>query len=98
MSKVINWEDRSTAVLFGDGAGGLLLEHEDEDGEDCILAEDLHSDGVRYLALTANQKNVQNPFHAKEENQPIYHPQRRIVRTMFKMMFKIRLKTTFLMN
>lgn len=73
MSKVINWEDRSTAVLFGDGAGGLLLEHGNEDGEDCILAEDLHSDGVRYLALTANQKNVQNPFHAKEENQPTYH-------------------------
>lgn len=73
MSKVINWEDRSTAVLFGDGAGGLLLEHEDEDEEDCILAEDLHSDGARYLALTANQKHVENPFHAKEENQPSYH-------------------------
>ncbi len=26
LSKVIDWEDRTTAVLFGDGAGGVLLE------------------------------------------------------------------------
>ena len=67
MSKVINWEDRSTAVLFGDGAGGLLLEH--TEGEDCMLAEDLHSDGIRYLALTADQREVQNPFHESQVQQ-----------------------------
>lgn len=70
MSKVINWEERSTAVLFGDGAGGLLLEHAEE--ESCVLAEDLHSDGVRYLALTADQKAVNNPFHA-DESAPATH-------------------------
>jgi 3-oxoacyl-[acyl-carrier-protein] synthase-3 len=33
LSKIINWEDRTTCVLFGDGAGALILERsEDESG------------------------------------------------------------------
>lgn len=63
MSKVINWEDRSTAVLFGDGAGGVLVEFTEENH---FISEDLHSDGTRYLALTAEQKAVKNPFLQKE--------------------------------
>lgn len=66
MSKVINWEDRSTAVLFGDGAGGLLLEESDVDS---FVAEDLHSDGSRFMALTADEKKVQNPFLSNEQNE-----------------------------
>ena len=59
MSKVVNWEDRSTAVLFGDGAGGLLLERTEDD---CFVAEAIHSDGGRHMALVANTMKVENPY------------------------------------
>ena len=47
-SRILDWEDRSTAVLFGDGAGALVLQaREAEDGPDApgILATRLRSDG-----------------------------------------------------
>jgi len=43
LSRVTNWEDRSTAVLFGDGAGAVVLERSDEPG---ILATHIHADGT----------------------------------------------------
>ncbi len=47
-SRIMDWKDRSTCVLFGDGAGALVLEAEEAEGtpEDRgILATDLNSDG-----------------------------------------------------
>ena len=47
-SRIMDWNDRSTCVLFGDGAGALVLEAQEGDGtpEDRgILATDLNSDG-----------------------------------------------------
>ncbi|MCG7492714.1 beta-ketoacyl-ACP synthase III [Thalassobius sp. Cn5-15] len=47
-SRIMDWEDRSTCVLFGDGAGALVLEAEEGTGtgEDRgILSADLNSDG-----------------------------------------------------
>ena len=47
-SRIIDWNDRATCVLFGDGAGALILEAESGDGTNAdrgILATDLHSDG-----------------------------------------------------
>ncbi len=42
-SRIIDFEDRGTAVLFGDGAGAVILEAQDSD---CgILSSDLHTDG-----------------------------------------------------
>ena len=52
-SKIMDWSDRSTCVLFGDGAGALVLEAQDGAGtkqDKGILATDLHSDG-RYRDL-----------------------------------------------
>ena len=45
-SRILDWEDRTTCVLFGDGAGALVLEAEEvaEDGPG-ILASKLHADG-----------------------------------------------------
>ena len=42
-SKLMDWEDRGTCVLFGDGAGAVVLEA--AEGERGILATDLNSDG-----------------------------------------------------
>ena len=47
-SRLMDWEDRTTSVLFGDGAGAVVLEAAEGQGttEDRgILAADLHSDG-----------------------------------------------------
>ncbi|MDN5569018.1 MAG: beta-ketoacyl-ACP synthase 3, partial [Paracoccus sp. (in: a-proteobacteria)] len=48
-SRIMDWTDRGTCVLFGDGAGAVVLEAEDSNGtsEDRgILAADLNSDGT----------------------------------------------------
>ena len=47
MSRILDWEDRTTCVLFGDGAGAVVLEARDvaEDGPG-ILASRLHADGA----------------------------------------------------
>lgn len=42
LSRIINWQDRSTCVLFGDGAGAVILEASDDPG---ILSTHLHADG-----------------------------------------------------
>ena len=42
-SRIVDWEDRATCVLFGDGAGALVLQA--EDGEGGILSTKLHADG-----------------------------------------------------
>lgn len=48
MSRLVDWEDRNTAVLFGDGAGAVVLEAVDGPGQ--LLASDLGSDGsARHL-------------------------------------------------
>lgn len=42
-SRIIDWEDRNTCVLFGDGAGAVVLEA--DSGDSGVLATALHSDG-----------------------------------------------------
>ncbi len=47
-SRIMDWTDRGTCVLFGDGAGALVLERVEGDGSNAdrgILASDLNSDG-----------------------------------------------------
>lgn len=43
MSSILNWEDRTTCVLFGDGAGAVILEAKEEEGG--ILSTHLFADG-----------------------------------------------------
>ncbi|CAM3153054.1 beta-ketoacyl-ACP synthase III [Lactococcus hircilactis] len=59
-SKVLDWTDRSTAVLFGDGAGGVLLE--DKGTSPLVIAEQLQTDGSRGDKLTSSLTAVQSPF------------------------------------
>ena len=46
-SRIIDWEDRTTAVLFGDGAGAIVLEGQESESDTGrgILATKLHADG-----------------------------------------------------
>ena len=58
MSKLLNWEDRTTSVLFGDGAGAAVLQKEENldkkfDGWG-VLSNVIHSDGNFYDLLCTN--------------------------------------------
>ena len=52
-SRILDWEDRATCVLFGDGAGAVLLEARESDAPDApgILANRLHADGAHNQLL-----------------------------------------------
>ncbi len=52
-SRIMDWEDRSTCVLFGDGAGAVILTRDQSPG---ILSSHLHADGSysQVLAAPAN--------------------------------------------
>ena len=62
LSKVIDWEDRTTAVLFGDGA---LLEASEQQ---TFLAESLFSDGSRGEVLQSSSVGLSSPYSDKEED------------------------------
>jgi len=51
MSRIIDWDDRSTAILFADGAGAVVLDAVDGPGD--LLAYDLDNDGTGRHLLTA---------------------------------------------
>lgn len=64
ISKLLDWQDRSSAVLFGDGAAGVLLE---ASSEPSIIKQMLRSDGERALALTSGFRQNSNIFHEAPE-------------------------------
>ncbi|MDO8843376.1 MAG: beta-ketoacyl-ACP synthase III [Methylicorpusculum sp.] len=59
-SRVVDWTDRSTCVLFGDGAGAILLQASDKPG---IISTHIHSDGEFEELLY-----LPNPQSASESN------------------------------
>lgn len=64
LSKSLDWQDRSTAVLFGDGAGGVLLEKTADRPH--FLGELLQSDGERAMSLTSGYTANHSPFFQEE--------------------------------
>lgn len=53
-SRILDWEDRSTCVLFGDGAGAMVLQGQEGTGDSAdrgILSNCLHSDGQHHDLL-----------------------------------------------
>ena len=65
MSRIIDWSDRTTCVLFGDGAGAVVLEESDEPG---ILSSHLHADGSYESLLTVPYGVSSNDDHLKQGN------------------------------
>ena len=69
LSKVIDWKDRNTCVLFGDGAGAVVLEHVPNENHlrysKCVAISD--DDDV----LISNEIVVNNPLN-KSDQQPFY--------------------------
>lgn len=52
-SRILDWEDRTTCVLFGDGAGAVVLEAQEQSGDKPrgVLATRLHADGAHNQLL-----------------------------------------------
>jgi len=65
MSKVIDWKDRNTCVLFGDGAGAVVLNASAEHG---IINTVTGSKGDIEGNLVSKSRNVVNPFMEIPEN------------------------------
>lgn len=63
-SRIIDWSDRSTCVLFGDGAGAVVISA--EKGAHGILSSNIHSDGRHWEMLYAQGASRSNPFEKVE--------------------------------
>ncbi len=61
LSKIIDYDDRGTCVLFGDGAGCVLLEHSEEE-----FVSELKTEASEYNALTGRKIINQSPFSTEE--------------------------------
>lgn len=64
LSKLLDFNDRGTCVLFGDGAAGVFLEKSEKGG---LIAESLGSDGTKAMALTADFSPAENAFSKAKE-------------------------------
>ncbi|WP_069299443.1 beta-ketoacyl-ACP synthase III [Neptunicoccus sediminis] len=76
-SRIMNWEDRTTCVLFGDGAGALILEAQEGSGESSdrgILATDLNSDGQYndLLYVNGGVSSTQSTGHLVMEGREVF--------------------------
>jgi 3-oxoacyl-[acyl-carrier-protein] synthase-3 len=63
-SRILNWEDRGTCVLFGDGAGAVILEKSDEPG---VLSTHLHADGD-YASMLHVPEGVSKGYDVTQSN------------------------------
>lgn len=64
LSKVVNWQDRTTSVLFGDAAAGVLVRSSDELG---IIKSRCYADGHYAQSLTSGFIANQSPFSLSQE-------------------------------
>lgn len=62
LSKIIDWSDRSTCVLFGDGAGAAVVKPD----ENSVFELTQGSDGAKGLVLACKNRPVNNPFHTAD--------------------------------
>jgi 3-oxoacyl-[acyl-carrier-protein] synthase-3 len=60
LTKVVNWQDRNTCVLFGDGAGAVVVRA--DEGERGILSTHLYADGSRGSLLMLPGGGSRHPF------------------------------------
>jgi|TARA_B100000029_G_scaffold220836_3_gene218581 3-oxoacyl-[acyl-carrier-protein] synthase-3 len=73
-SRILDWEDRTTAVLFGDGAGAIVLEAQDGDGSRGILTSQLHADGAQHdlLYVDGGPSTTQTVGHLRMKGREVF--------------------------
>jgi 3-oxoacyl-[acyl-carrier-protein] synthase-3 len=75
LSRIIDWQDRGTCVLFGDGAGAVVLRAGETPG---ILSSHLHADG-RYEPLLTVPAGISKGYDQVKANNAFIHMQGREV-------------------
>lgn len=76
-SRILDWQDRGTCVLFGDGAGAVVLEAREGQGttaDQGILATKLHSDGRHHdlLYVDGGPSSTQTTGHVRMEGNRVF--------------------------
>lgn len=71
LSRIIDWTDRSTCVLFGDGAGAVILQADKKPG---ILTTHLHADG-KYYDLLMVPDGVSQGYNQVKQGKAYIHMQ-----------------------
>lgn len=76
-SRILDWEDRTTCVLFGDGAGAVILESQEGAGSPAdrgILTSHLHSDGghVSLLYVDGGPSLTQSTGHVRMQGREVF--------------------------
>lgn len=64
LSKITDYTDRTSCILFGDGAGAIVLERQN-DGHKGVMHSVMYSDGSRWAALNCQAYGSRNPSHKK---------------------------------
>lgn len=59
LSKIVDWNDRGTCILFGDGAGAVMVQKCDTGG---VLGFVQHSDGRKGSVLSCGNRQLANPY------------------------------------
>lgn len=76
-SRILDWEDRTTCVLFGDGAGAIVLEGREQDGSKTdrgVLSTRLRSDGghLHKLYVDGGPSSTQTVGHLRMEGREVF--------------------------
>jgi len=76
-SRILDWKDRTTCVLFGDGAGAIVLEAQESDGKLSsrgVIASQLRSDGAHRakLYVDGGPSTTQTAGHLRMEGREVY--------------------------
>ena len=67
LSKIIDWTDRGTCILFGDGAGAVMVEQCVEGG---MMGFVQHSDGSKGNVLACGSRKLENPWFLEKDFVP----------------------------
>jgi 3-oxoacyl-[acyl-carrier-protein] synthase III len=72
-SRLLDWQDRQTCVLFGDGAGAMVLRAE-EDSERGVLSTHIHTDGTQYdlLYVDGGPSSTMTTGHLRMEGREVF--------------------------
>lgn len=74
-SRILDWEDRTTCVLFGDGAGAIVLEaDEGEEADRGIITSRLHADGNQHdlLYVDGGPSTTQTVGHLRMKGREVF--------------------------
>lgn len=64
LSKLVDWKDRSTCILFADGAGAVVVTRQERG----ILSSVTHSDGSKGMSLKCKDRSTRNFLNRKQED------------------------------